>query len=288
MLLTSRFVDKRFFFFLSLLCSYIFASKSAHSSKMKKAVLVEEGLRRMRNCSRGLDGQVVRSVMKRWAMKLRRSGYPQTVRHQVIKESMEKYERMCEVEDSGGRQVHRAREWQKAARRLEKESRKATWHQGAEGQISAPLIIDPTAGGLTSNLKEACSKFEEATGIRVAVKLRAGKSLKSDAKSEPLRKDDCGRDSCLCCSTGHPGGCERNSVGYRITCAGCEEIVRLAQYDGESGTMPSPVASSTRATCAWRWRTAPCGSTASWSTEAPSSPSTWRPSGASTAACRGR
>ena len=69
----------------------------------------------------------------------------------------------------------------------------------------------------------------------MVVKLRAGRSLKSDAKSEPLRKPECGRADCLCCATGHPGGCERNSVGYKITCAGCERDDRVAKYEGESG-----------------------------------------------------
>ena len=202
---------------------------------MKKSVLAEEGLRRMRNCARGLDGQVVRTVMGRWAKKLRRSGYPQSVRHQVIKEALDKYKRMCEVEDSGGRQVHRARKWQKAARRLEKERKLVTWHKGEKGQISAPLIIDPTPGDLTSSIKQACRKFEEATNIRVAVKLRAGRSVKSDAKSEPLRRASCSREDCLCCGKGKPGGCERNSVGYRITCASCQEAARAAVYEGESG-----------------------------------------------------
>ena len=131
--------------------------------------------------------------------------------------------------------MHRARKWQKAARRLEKEQKLTTWHKGSEGQISAPLIIDPTAGDLAPSLKEACRKFEEATDIRVAVKLRAGRSLKRDAKSEPLRKADCGREDCLCCGKGKPGGCERNSVGYRITCASCQEDGKSAIYDGESG-----------------------------------------------------
>ena len=70
-----------------------------------------------------------RKVMKDWASKLWRSGYPATTRHQVAKESIEKYERMCTVEDKGGRPVNRAREWKQAARRLEKETKTAYWHK---------------------------------------------------------------------------------------------------------------------------------------------------------------
>ena len=52
---------------------------------MKMSVIVEEGLRRMRNCSRVMDPRVTKEVMERWARKLQRSGYPASVRHQAIK-----------------------------------------------------------------------------------------------------------------------------------------------------------------------------------------------------------
>ena len=70
--------------------------KSAHSRKMKVAVLVEEGVRRMRNNSRRLDDEVSRKVMALWSRKLRRSGYPPTVRHEVIRTACEKWQKMCE------------------------------------------------------------------------------------------------------------------------------------------------------------------------------------------------
>ena len=91
--------------------------KSAHSKKMKMAVLVEEGLRRLRNTSRGLDAEKSRKVMANWSRKLRRSGYPATVRHEVIKTACEKWEKMCEEEDGGGRPIFRARGWKKEERR---------------------------------------------------------------------------------------------------------------------------------------------------------------------------
>ena len=132
---------------------FVIPNHSTHSSKMKKSVLVEDVLRRLWDSSGGLEDEVRVRVMGKWAKKLRRSGYPPTVWHQVIKEAVVQYEKMCEVEDQGGRSVHRAREWQKSARRLEKELKGVTWHQGEKGQKSAPLILDTIAGELTSQLK---------------------------------------------------------------------------------------------------------------------------------------
>ena len=77
---------------------------SAHSRKMKMSVLVEEGVRRLRNHSRGLEWERSRQVMEEWSRKLRRSGYPETMRHEVIKASVDRYEKMCLEEDDGSDQ----------------------------------------------------------------------------------------------------------------------------------------------------------------------------------------
>ena len=82
---------------------------SAHSRKMKMAVLVEEGLRRLRNHTRGLEWERSRKVMEDWSRKLRRSGYPATMRHEVIKAAVDRYKKMCMEEDEGVRPNHRPR-----------------------------------------------------------------------------------------------------------------------------------------------------------------------------------
>ena len=185
---------------------FVIPFTSAHSKKMKMAVLVEEGLRRLRNTSRGLEWQRSRVVMEKWSRKLRRSGYPATVRHQVIKTALEKWDKMCEEEDAGVRPVHRPREWKEKERRLAKERKRQNWHQSKEGQVSAPLIIDPTAGSLADEFREVCRKFEEVTEMRVAVQERAGNALKHLAKSEP-----------------------------EIQCETCRRAGKASWYDGETG-----------------------------------------------------
>ena len=48
---------------------------SAHSWKIKMSVMVEEGVRRLRNHSRGMDYERSRQGMEDWSRKLRKSGY---------------------------------------------------------------------------------------------------------------------------------------------------------------------------------------------------------------------
>ena len=73
----------------------VIPANSAHSKQMKLSVMVEEGMRMLRNNSRVLDWESRRRVMEAWSRKLQRSGYPATFRHQVVSAAVLKWERMC-------------------------------------------------------------------------------------------------------------------------------------------------------------------------------------------------
>ena len=77
-------------------------------------------------------------MMGRWARKMKRSGFSATVRRQGIKEALRKFQQMCQTEDQGGRPIHRARVWQKAARRLAKERKQTYWHKTRADGVSSP------------------------------------------------------------------------------------------------------------------------------------------------------
>ena len=157
------------------------------------------------------------------------------MRHQVIKAACNKYEKMCRDEDEGVRPVHRSRDWKRRERKREKEKKLTNWHQNQKGQVSAPLILDPTAGNMTKEIKDVCKKFEQVTGMRVAVKERSGDAIKHVAKAEPLKKKGCENpEECFPCSTGG-GPCRKNGAGYRIRCETCHRAGKLTLYEGETG-----------------------------------------------------
>ena len=198
------------------------------------SVLVEEGVRRLRNHSRGMAWESIRQVMELWSQKLGRSGYPATVRLEVIRLACEKYDKMCRDEDAGVRSIHRPRVWKEKERRKEKEMKQKNWHKSRQNQISAPLILDPVEGEMTNEMKAVCNKFEEVTGFRVAVQTRAGRANKQLAKSEPLRRKKCEREDCFPCTT-RGGKCQKNEAGYEIRCETCLRDGKLSMYVGKTG-----------------------------------------------------
>ena len=115
---------------------------------------------------------------------------------------------------------------------------KQTWHKSKDHvQVSAPLILDPIPGPMIEQMKAECSKFEMLHGIRVQVCQKAGQSVRTDAKPEPLRKTGCDREDCLPCQSpsNRKGDCEKNSVTYQITCETCLKDGKSTTYEGETG-----------------------------------------------------
>ena len=175
-----------------------------------------------------------RQVREDWSRRLRRSGYPATMRHEVIKAAVERYDKLCKEKEEGVRPIHRPRKWKEDEGQREKELKRTNWHQNQPNQVSAPLILDPTAGDMTRDMKEVCKNFENVTGWRIPVIEKAGLAMRSLTKAEPLKTEGCKRDDCFPCTTGG-GNCERKGSGYRISCGSCLRAGKKAEYEGETG-----------------------------------------------------
>ena len=131
--------------------------QSAHSWKMKMAVLHREGVRRFLNMDRLHSWEEVVGTMIKYSKKLQRSGYSSIPWADIIKAAIQIYRRMRSEEVAGKRHLYRPRSWHETERSLEKESRRSTWSKNGKktGEVAgAPLIICPQAGNsLTGHMK---------------------------------------------------------------------------------------------------------------------------------------
>ena len=101
--------------------------QSAHSWKMKMAVLHREGVRRLLNMDRLHSWEEVVGTMNKYSKKLQRSGYSSIPRADIIKAAIQTYRRMRGEEVAGKRPLYRPRSWHETERSLEKENRRSTW-----------------------------------------------------------------------------------------------------------------------------------------------------------------
>ena len=194
----------------------------------KRTILTQEALRVMTNCSKNLPWEVVCGHMNRYMLRMQYSGYDKNFRCQVVESALNAYETIKSDDDIGLRPMYRPKNWNRLSRAKEKKVKKRNWY--SKGGFKSVIFVPCTPA---SDLKKRYQWQIQRSGLKIRVVERAGRSLKSQLqKSNPFRKDDCGREACFICRSGGKGNCMKESVTYRIECKGdCE---RKNVYKGES------------------------------------------------------
>ena len=159
---------------------FLIPFRSAHSTKQKKLLLINEVERRMVNCSPDLPWSETSKVLNLFSHKMKRSGYPSSWRREAIRSGIAKYRKRQMESQDGGRPLYRPREWMEEERKLAKAKKKVNWarKQADNDELGrAPLIICPSAGNLTDKIKKVCLEFGISQNIKVPVFLRGGRRL---------------------------------------------------------------------------------------------------------------
>ena len=82
------------------------------------------------------------------------------MRHEVINASVDRFEKCAERKMKGPGQSGRRR---RGGGRREKELKRIHWHKNKPGQVSAPLILDPTVKEMSKEMK-SFEDLEKVTG----------------------------------------------------------------------------------------------------------------------------
>ena len=96
------------------------------------------------------------------------SGYNQDYRYQIIKSGVEGYDKMLEIEKSGGRPVNRPRSWEEDKRQSKKELEKSNWFR--KGGFHVPLFVPHTPRGeLVKRMKIREAQNNQGRRIRFKI-----------------------------------------------------------------------------------------------------------------------
>ena len=216
-------------------------ARSALSSRVKRATMSNDALRRLLCCSPNLEEHKKVKVMEEYARMLKRSGYSQKFRHEIISDAVQGFENMKKREQEGGQPVDRPRSYDEEGRRRRKEEKRGRWYRREPRGTSireGALIIPPTPDGeLAKALKKACEEELKGSKITLSVQERGGRQLGQVlGTSVPgaSKRKHCQRPRCFPCNTGQEGVCRRTGVGYEISCNICEQNI-CSKYAGETG-----------------------------------------------------
>ena len=168
-----------------------------------------------------------------YVVRLYHAGYTEQFRHNVVKQSLARYEGMVTADREGQHPLYRERSWQEAERRNQRQNKKTGWL--AKDGYDTVIMVNSTPGGdLARQLQKVISdnpgpvkiKIQEQGGVKVSSKLQ---------RTNPNRTKGCSSTDCLTCKHGRGKGgeCRRNNVGYVLICdlCGVDEVC----YVGETG-----------------------------------------------------
>ena len=214
---------------------YVMMRNSAMSARVKMNTLTQEVIRRLRNTRTTLPWADFQApILTKFSKKMKRSGYSENYRNEVIRSGILGFERQLEASRSGVKPLFRPREWQKAERRKRKMVRKAAWYRPADCVGFYP----PTPRGELAN---EIGKVLKEEGERINMRLRAietgGLSIGKQLVRPDLKAGEpCGRPGCVLdkCSGGAGGPHNVPSVVYRGVCKLCGVTEVSSEYWGES------------------------------------------------------
>ena len=136
---------------------------------------------------------------------------------------MKGFDTMLARDASGEESLYRPREWNRVGRAKARRAKKSEWFKGGKGSNESLVFVPATPG---SELMKRYMSVIAKTGVRVGVAEVPGRSTnlkKRLQKSDPFRKEKCGKEVCLVCAEGDGGRCKVNGVTYTITCKECGE-----------------------------------------------------------------
>ena len=158
-------------------------ANSAVSDKVKRSTMTNEALRRLWCCSSNLEEYKKVEVMENYARLLKRSGYSERFRHEVISDAIRGHQKVLQEASEGRRPMNRPRGFQEEERRRKRqekgERRDGTGgRRGAQKMREGVFIIPPTPESvLAKTFKKVCQGELKGTNILMAVTERGGRRL---------------------------------------------------------------------------------------------------------------
>ena len=248
----------------------VIMAESAMPERVKIVTLSQEGVRRQRNCAPSISPESRANILSDLMGKMRRSGYNEKTRRNVITSAITGYYRMRKVEKEGGRRVNRPLEEGLEKRERDKVVGKTAWFgrrktnisinkikvqmnrrfpnkkgkggkKGTKDVKTEGIVFVPCTprGALVKLLQESDDLFAKLHGLqRVRFIERGGLKLTDQlVRKNPWGSQDCGRGDCPVCVGGEEkqvGKCVEECTVYKITCLGCHLDGVDAHYLGET------------------------------------------------------
>ena len=230
---------------------YTLRKGTAYPKEKVRAVLVEEVMRRLRNCSPELSKERKGEFLTEYAKEMQNSGHREALRREVMERAVWKYEKELLEHVNGRKKLYRNREERERMHeeRGGKNSKDSWFRKKTRGgdKAATSIIRVPFTGGV---LKEWIDKGIQSSrapeGTKTVAHEDGGDKLKDIlVRPDPFPRVDCSRADCQTVTSrrGRPGQCKntcwQQHINYTVTCVACDKDAERGQgeryvYIGES------------------------------------------------------
>ena len=153
----------------------VIPNRSAHSASSKRAVHINELVRRMMNTSKRLDwNEFVAPVLTEYMRRMAKAGYPENYRRNILKNAIFIYKGKVKNDENGTSPLNRHKNFMKSERRKSKLQKRKSW--GTNGDYLSPIIVPSTPGGkLAKMMREVADKAPK--NLRFKIVERGGVAI---------------------------------------------------------------------------------------------------------------
>ena len=210
---------------------------TAYPEGQIKAVMTQEVLRRLRNCSPESTWEQRGTHLTEFACSLKASGHEEAFRIEVFNKAVKKFKQELREHQCGRRDLYRSKDEKEREKHLKGgKATKDSWFKSIstkEGEkVTSVFTVPYTGGKLGKSLQAQLDGWKRPKGVRVKVQEGGGEKLKNMLmRQDPFPKESCGRTDC-------PLGakcrerCYQGHVNYEMRCVECEKK-RKAEGEGK-------------------------------------------------------
>ena len=203
-------------------------ARSAYPTNKKRHVLVEEAMRRLRNCTPEQPWACKAEHLTTFAIEMQAGGHREHFRKTVLDKAVSKYKKELEAHLSGKKDIYRSqriREEESLAKGGKAD--KTDWMTRLGAGYTSVLTLPATAEGrLAQEVEKELESCPKPKGTREKVVEASGRAVRQEiCPSDPFPRARCHREDCvpdLSKEGGSRGQCNATNSNYLFKCRRCE------------------------------------------------------------------
>ena len=199
---------------------YTILNRSAMPWSMKRSTLFNEGIRRLKNCSRSLPWAQKAKHLSDFSNMLRISGYDDRFRYTCIKGVIQRYQELEEMVRRGETDFYRTREKIDQQKQAKGGGNRATWF--LKGNTTTTLLTSSTPGSrLKRELQDTLKDTQAPDGGLTMVLEDGGIPIYSGLRRDPFKTQGCQYGQDRECIVEGKQDCSKMGVTYTVECNEC-------------------------------------------------------------------